>query len=143
MKRRIVILFVLLLSLSMLTGCGSSTPTPSDEPEVTTGDGELSPLVGTWVLSSMVDYDGTVYTAEELDNMGSNGGIILEADYTAIFVSDGDGSSGTWSSDDDNTVHLTLVSDYNPENVGEVTLFLEGDSLFYSDLLETRWYYSK
>ena len=129
----------------MLTGCGSQTPTPtpSVDPEATTGNGELSPLVGTWVLSSIVEYDGTVYTAEELDNMGSSGGIILEADYTAMFVSDGDGSSGTWSSEDGNTVHLTLVSDYNPEMVGELTLFLEGESLFYSDLFETRHYYSK
>ena len=123
-------------------GAASSTA-DTEAASSTAGTGtDASTLVGTWTLRSALDIDGTTYSLEELESFGLTGVITLNDDKTVMINLFGVTAPGSWSSDDNKTVVLTLIDEeYDEEE--ELVFVLEGDSLVMDDEEGSKMYFTK
>ena len=135
MKKTLAVILVLLLGMTMLAGCGSSSSSQGS------GSGNAGGLSGTWKLTSAEDEDGK-YNAEDLKSIGASGEIVLNEDKTFSFTFFGETAKGTWSSEDNKTVVLTLTPEDEDEE-DELIVVLEGDKLVLNDGAGTTMFFTK
>ena len=152
MKRAFTLILVLLISVSLITGCGNSTSTPestvdssvestsvptseskeqsdTDAAPETADNGDDYSLVGRWSVSSAIDTNGTTYRADELASIGMTAEIVLNEDKSATLNFAGDVYTGTWSLDDDfdDLLIVTFIDEDGDED--ELLLDIVGDTL--------------
>ena len=116
---------------------------PAGAASSTAGTGtDASTLVGTWTLRYALDIDGTTYSLEELESFGLTGVITLNDDKTVLINLFGVTAPGSWRSDDNKTVVLTLIDEeYDEEE--ELVFVLEGETLVMDDEEGSKMYFTK